>query len=87
MSSKICSAFSVVLLVLGCPEHLSSSVDAQLAFKRECHSKTAVWLKEYFPKASQNISGVFVADLLSFTQNLMQSHCSVLPSIADKMKH
>jgi hypothetical protein len=23
----------------------------------------------------------------SFTQNLMQTHCSILPSIADEMKH
>jgi hypothetical protein len=26
-------------------------------------------------------------DLLSFIQNLMQTHCSILPSIADKTKH
>jgi hypothetical protein len=25
-------------------------------------------------------------DLLSFVQNLMQTHCSILPSIADKTK-
>jgi hypothetical protein len=55
--------------------------------KRECHSKTAVQLKECSPKASQNISRVLVADLQSFTQNLMQTGCSILPSIADKMKH
>jgi hypothetical protein len=28
-----------------------------------------------------------VADLPSFTQNLMQTCCSILPSIADKTKH
>jgi hypothetical protein len=30
---------------------------------------------------------VSVSDLPSFTQNLMQTHCSILPSIADKTKH
>jgi hypothetical protein len=30
---------------------------------------------------------VSVADLPSFTQNLMQTRCSVLPSIATKGKH
>jgi hypothetical protein len=59
----------------------------QLAVKHECHSKTAVRLKERYPKASRSISGVSVADLLSFAQNLIQSCCSILPSIADEMKH
>jgi hypothetical protein len=49
--------------------------------------KTAVRLKKCSAKASQSISRVSVADLPSFTQNLMQLHCSILPSIADKTKH
>jgi hypothetical protein len=52
MSSRIFSAFSVVLLVLGHPERLSSSADTRLALKRECHSKIAVWFKECYLKAS-----------------------------------
>jgi hypothetical protein len=72
MSSHIFSTFSVILLVSGHPEHLLSSTDTQLAFKCECHSKTAVRLKECSPKASQSISRVLVADLPSFTQYLMQ---------------
>jgi hypothetical protein len=87
MSSRIFSTFSVVLLVLGHPAHSSSSTDTQPALKHECHSTTAVRLKECSPKASRTFSRVSVADLLSFTQNLMQTHCSVLPSIANKMKH
>jgi hypothetical protein len=31
--------------------------------------------------------GVSVVDLPSFTQNLMQTRCSILPSIAAKGKH
>jgi hypothetical protein len=58
-SFRIFSTFSVVFLVLGHPEHLSSSADTRLALKRECHSKTAVRLKERSPKASQSISRVF----------------------------
>jgi hypothetical protein len=49
--------------------------------------KTAVWLKECSLKSSQSISRASVADLLNFTQNLMQTHFSILPSIADKTKH
>jgi hypothetical protein len=87
MNSRIFSTFSFVLLVLGQPQCSSSSTDAQLALKRECHSKTAVQIKECSPKASRSISRVLVADLPSFTQNLVQTHCSVLPSIAYKTKH
>jgi hypothetical protein len=87
MSSRIFSTFSVVLLMLGRPEHSSSSTDTQLVLKRECHSKIAARLKECPPKASQSISRVLVADLLSFTQNLMQTCCSILLSIAGKTKH
>jgi hypothetical protein len=63
MSSRIFSAFSVVLLVLGCPERSLFSTDTRPVLKRERHSKTAVRLKEYSPKASRNISRVLVADL------------------------
>jgi hypothetical protein len=87
MSYRIISTFFVVLLVLDRPERLSSSNDTQPALKRECHSKTAALPKECFPKASRSISRVLVADLLSFTQNLMQTRCSILLSIADKKKH
>jgi hypothetical protein len=55
--------------------------------KREFHSETAVRLKERSPKASRSISRFSVADLPSFTQNVMQTRCSILPFIADKMKH
>jgi hypothetical protein len=58
-----------------------------LVLKRECHSETTVWLKECSPKASRSISRVLVADLLCFTQNLMQTRYSILPSIAAKSKH
>jgi hypothetical protein len=47
----------------------------------------AAWLKECSPKDSRRISRVSVADLPSFMQNLMQTHCSILLSIADKTKH
>jgi hypothetical protein len=87
MSSQIFSTFSFVLLVPGRPEHSSSSTDNRPTLKRECHSKTAVWLEECHPKASRSISMVSVEDLPSFTQNLMQTNCSFLPSIAAKRKH
>jgi hypothetical protein len=48
---SIFSIFSVILLVLGRPEHSSSSTDTQPALKRECHRKIAVRLKECSPKA------------------------------------
>jgi hypothetical protein len=86
MGSEIFSSHSVILLALGRPERLSSSTDTRPALKRECHSKTTVRLKEYSQKASRSISRVSVADLQSFTQNLMQTHCSILPSIADKTR-
>jgi hypothetical protein len=85
MSSQIFSTFSVILLVLGRPEHSSSSTDTRPALKRECHSKTAVWLKRIFSKSLTK--HFLVVDLPSFTQHLMQTRCSILPSITDKMKH
>jgi hypothetical protein len=87
MSCQIFSTFSVILLVLGRPECSSSSADPQPALKRECYWKTTIWLKECSPKASRCISGVSVADLPTFMQNWMRTHCSILPSIADKTKH
>jgi hypothetical protein len=87
MSVRTFSTFSVLLLVLGRPERSSSSTDTRPALKRECHSKTAVRLKECSPRASQSISRILVADLPSFTQNSMQTRCSILPSLTDKMKH
>jgi hypothetical protein len=87
MTSRIFLTFSGVLLVLGHPERSSSSTDTLLALKRECHSKTAVWLEECSPKVSQSISWVSAADLPSFTENLMLTHYSILSCIADKIKH
>jgi hypothetical protein len=86
MSSQIFSTFSVVLQVLRQPECLSHSTDTPPALKRECHSKTTVRLEECLPEASQSISRVLIADLQSFRQNLMQTRCSILPSITDKIK-
>jgi hypothetical protein len=50
-------------------------------------SKTTAKLKECSPKASRSISRISVTDFPSLTQDLMQARCSILPSIADKMKH
>jgi hypothetical protein len=86
MNSQVFSTLSVVLLVLGDPELLSSSTDTRPALKRECHSKTTVQLEECSPKASQTISSVSVVDLPIFTQYLIQAR-SILPSITDKTKH
>jgi hypothetical protein len=49
------SIISVVFLVLGHPERSSFSADTRPALKRECHSETAVRLKECSPKASRSI--------------------------------
>jgi hypothetical protein len=68
MSSQIFSSFSVIFLVLGCPECSSSSSDTQLALKHECLSDTTARLKEGSPKFSQSISRVSVADLPSYTK-------------------
>jgi hypothetical protein len=81
------SNLSVILLLLGHPEHSSTSNDTQPALKHECHSKTAVQLKECSPNASLSISRVSVVQLPSFMQNLMQTLYLILPSIADKTKH
>jgi hypothetical protein len=45
------SIFSVVLLMLGCPERSSFSTDTQPALKCECSPKPAVQLKECPPKS------------------------------------
>jgi hypothetical protein len=81
--SMLFSKFSAVLLMFGHPKRSSSSTDTRPDLKSECHSITDVLLKE----ASRNISRVSVPDLLSFTQNLMQTRCSILPFIANKTKH
>jgi hypothetical protein len=88
MRSRIFSKFSVVLLVLCRPGHSSSSTDIRPALKRECHSKPLSGLKNVLqkPQASKSISRVSEADLLSFTENLMQTRWSILSSIADKPK-
>jgi hypothetical protein len=65
------STFFVILLVLGHPECSLFSTDTQLSLKHECHSKTAVQLKECFSKASPSISRVSIGDLLSFMQNMI----------------
>jgi hypothetical protein len=44
--------FSLILLVLGCPKHLSSLADTLPALKSESHSKTNTHLEECYPKAS-----------------------------------
>jgi hypothetical protein len=67
MSSEVFTTFFVILLVLGRPECLSFSADTQPALKRECHSNTAVQLKECYLKASRSISRILIADLPSFT--------------------
>jgi hypothetical protein len=81
------STFYIVLWVLGRPERLSSSTDTRPALKHECHSESAIRLKEYSPEASRSISTVSVVDLPTFRQNFMQTCCSILPSITDKVKH
>jgi hypothetical protein len=45
------------LLLLGHPEHSSSSTETLPALKCECYSKPTVRLKEYSPKSSRSISG------------------------------
>jgi hypothetical protein len=52
MNFQIFSTISIVLLVLYHLERSSSSIDILPALKRECNSKTTVWLKECSPKAS-----------------------------------
>jgi hypothetical protein len=71
MISRIFSTFSIVLLVLGHPERLSSSTNTQVSLKRQCHSKTVARLKECSSKGSQSILRVSVVDLPSCMQNLM----------------
>jgi hypothetical protein len=80
---NICCFF----LVLGHPECFSFSSDIQPTLKCECHWETTVRLKESSSKAPQSISRVSLVDLQSFTQNLMQTHCSILSSVADRTKH
>jgi hypothetical protein len=44
-------------------------------------------VKNILQKPHRPLAGVLIADLLRFMQNLMQTRCSILPSIADKTKH
>jgi hypothetical protein len=55
--------FFLVFLVLSHLKRSSTSADTQPALKHECHSKTAVWLKECSPEALRSISGVLVVYL------------------------
>jgi hypothetical protein len=64
------SKFLIILLVFVHPESSSSSTDTRLAWKRECHSKTAVEPKEYSSKASLSISRVSLADFAGFHAKL-----------------
>jgi hypothetical protein len=59
MSFQIFSTFSIDLLVLGRSKRSSSSTGTRPASKRECHSKTAVWLKECSPKSHEAFQGVW----------------------------
>jgi hypothetical protein len=54
---SIFSTFYVVLLVLGLPEHYSSSTGTRVALKHDWHSKNTVQHKDCTPKASRSISG------------------------------
>jgi hypothetical protein len=66
-------------------ERESVCVSVCMALKHEYLTKPTVRLKKCYPKASQTKG--FVIDLWSFRQNLMQTCCSILPSITDKPKH
>jgi hypothetical protein len=66
------------LLVLGRPEH-SSSTETRPALKHECHSKTAVRLKEYSPKASRSIFKGFGG---GFTELQAKLHADTLLDFA-----
>jgi hypothetical protein len=51
------STFSVALLVFGCSERSSSSTDTRPTLERECHSETAVRLKECCSKPHKAFKG------------------------------
>jgi hypothetical protein len=72
------------LLVLGHPECLLSSTDTQLDLKRECRSKTTVWLKIMFCKSLTKHFKGFGSGFTELPQNVMQTRCSILQSIAEK---
>jgi hypothetical protein len=57
MGSQIVSTFSIVLMMLGHPEHSSSSTDTWPMLKYECYSKTTIWFKECSPKSSGAFQG------------------------------
>jgi hypothetical protein len=52
-----------------------------MSFKNRCPAE------RMFSKGLMKHFKGFGTDLASFMQNLMQTHCSILPSIADKMTH
>jgi hypothetical protein len=83
----ILSKLSIILLALGHPECSSSLTDTGPILKREWHSKNAVRLKECSLNASRSILRVSVVYLPIFAQNLMQTRCSIFPSITAKTKH
>jgi hypothetical protein len=72
------STLSVTLLVLGRPDHSSSSTDISQAFKHKGLSKTASHLEECSPKSLTKHFKFLVSDLLSFMKNVMQTCFSVL---------
>jgi hypothetical protein len=49
--------------------------------------RTALQLKVCSPETSEAFQGLRWGDLPSFTQNLMQARCSILPFITDETKH
>jgi hypothetical protein len=56
-----------------------------MALKRECHSKTAVQLKEFLQKPHEALMG-FSSRLTELHAKLDADVLLILPSIADKMK-
>jgi hypothetical protein len=60
LSSRIFSTFSIILLVLGHPEHLSSSTDTPPALKRECYSKPLSGLTKHFKGFSKEFTELHV---------------------------
>jgi hypothetical protein len=75
------------LLVFDRPERSSSSADNRPALKHECHSKSALRLKECSSKASRSISRVSLADLPSFSQNLVQTRLLEFAIDRSQKKH
>lgn len=68
---------SSFLLVDGCPERGSLSMDVRPSLNLLNHSETRARLMACSPKAVVNVSKVAVADFPSLKQNLMHVRCSV----------